>query len=145
MRIPVFIIGLCFTASAAAEQRVLDDAALVAAYANKTHLSFYRRPVEEYGGLYFEETYYADGALDYYAGDVALKGFWSVANGRICFDYPETPLYAACFIVTEEGGCYYSYETDETGNAPGLSNGDWWIRAHIKGTKPQCAAGDLVS
>ncbi len=128
-----------------AAPRQLDDVGLVAAYAGKTHLSFYRRHVEEYGGKFFEESYSADGTLRYRAGDVALTGYWQVANGRICFQYPETPLNSGCFVVTYEGGCYYSYQIDEDGRPFGLSTGEWWIRAHIKGTKPDCAAADLVS
>lgn len=131
--------------SAVAAPRQLNDAGLIDAYADKTHISFYRRYVEEYGGKYFVESYSADGTLRYRAGDVALSGFWQVANGRICFQYPDTPLYDGCFVVAYEAGCFYSYQVDENGEPFGLAAGEWWIRAHIEGTKPDCAAGDLLS
>ncbi len=145
MRFLLMFVFMITASPIAAAPRLLDDAGLVAAYAGKTHLSFYRRHVEAYGGKYFEETYRADGTLDYHAGDVALSGFWQVANGRICFQYPESPLNAGCFVVAHEAGCYYSYQIDEDGEPFGLSTGEWWIRAHVKGTKPDCAATDLVS
>jgi|GEM_PF-5120143 len=147
MKIALIAAALVLFAShpVQAAPRQLDDAGLIAAYADKTHLSFYRRYVEEYGGKYFEESYNADGTLRYRAGDVALNGFWQVANGRICFQYPDTPLYDGCFVVAYEAGCYYSYQVDENGEPFGLAAGEWWIRAHIKGTKPHCAATDLVS
>ena len=138
-----FLAG--FSPPAQAEPVLLDDAGLIAAYSGATHLSFYRRHVEEYGGVYFEETYHPDGALDYRAGEVALTGFWQVANGRICFQYPESPLYAGCFVVAYDAGCYYSYQIGPDGEPFGLESGEWWIRAHVKGTKPDCAAADLVS
>lgn len=142
----VCIIAVCLAATpAAAEWSLLDDAGLREAYSGKTHLSFYRRHVEEYGGVYFEESYFPDGSLDYLAGGVTLKGVWRVANGRICFQYPETPLYSGCFVVAHDAGCYYSYEIGPDGNPMGLQTGEWWIRAHVKGTDPQCAAADLVS
>lgn len=143
-----FLIIFAFVLTAwpaGAAPRLLDDAGLAAAYAGKTHLSFYRRHVEAYGGKYFEEAYRADGTLDYRAGDIALSGFWQVSNGRICFQYPETPLNSGCFVVAHEAGCYYSYQIGEDGEAIGLATGEWWIRAHVKGTKPDCAAADLVS
>lgn len=142
----LFLIALMIVSPAAhAAPRQLDDAGLVAAYAGKTHLSFYRRHVEEYGGKYFEESYMADGTLQYRGGDIALTGQWRVANGRICFQYPQTPLNSGCFIVTHEAGCYYSYQIDDNGQPFGRATGEWWIRAHVKGTRPDCAAADLVS
>lgn len=145
MRAFIIFSLLVFATAGHAAPRQLDNAGLVAAYAGKTHLSFYRRHVEEYGGKYFEESYSADGTLQYRAGDIALTGLWQVANGRICFQYPDTPLNSGCFIVTHEAGCYYSYQIDSDGNPFGLATGEWWIRAHVKGTKPNCAAADLVS
>ena len=141
----LFLFGFLFTTAAVAAPRHLDDAGLVAAYADKTHLSFYRRHVEEYGGKYFEESYNADGSLIYRAGDIALTGIWRVSDGQICFEYPDSALYGGCFVVTYEAGCYYSYEIGQDGAPIGYSTGAWWIRAHIKGTRPDCAAGDLVS
>ncbi len=146
MRVLFYIAVFLFVSPAAnAAPRQLDDAGLQAAYAGKTHLSFYRRHVEAYGGKYFEESYSADGALQYRAGDVALTGYWQVANGRICFQYPDTPLNSGCFVVTYEAGCYYSYQINDDGEPFGLATGEWWIRAHVKGTKPDCAAADMVS
>ena len=145
MRFLLIVVLVLAAAPVAAAPRLLNDAELVAAYAGKTHLSFYRRHVKEYGGKYFEESYRADGTLDYRAGDVALSGSWQAANGRICFQYPETPLNSGCFVVAHEAGCYYSYQIGENGEPIGLSTGEWWIRAHVKGTKPDCAAADLVS
>lgn len=142
----LLLIALCAAATTAtAAPRRLDNAGLIAAYAGKTHLSFYRRYVEEYGGKYFEESYNPDGSLNYRAGDLALSGLWRVADGRICFEYPGSSLYGGCFVVTYEAGCYYSYEIGPDGAPMGFANGEWWIRAHVKGTKPDCAAGDLVS
>ena len=145
MRVLLLFTLLILSAPANAAPRQLDNAGLVAAYAGKTHLSFYRRHVEEYGGKYFEESYSADGTLHYRAGDIALTGLWQVAKGRICFQYPQSPLNSGCFIVAEEAGCYYSYQIDNDGKPFGLATGEWWIRAHVKGTKPDCAATDLVS
>ncbi len=145
MRFLFLIVLFAMTPAAHAAPRQLGDAGLVAAYAGKTHLSFYRRHVEEYGGKYFEESYRADGTLSYEAGDVALTGYWQVAGGRICFQYPDTPLNSGCFVVTQEAGCYYSYQIGDNGEVFGLATGEWWIRAHVKGTKPDCAAADLVS
>jgi hypothetical protein len=123
----------------------MTDAELTVAYSGKIHESFYRYRVEEYGGVYFEEAYHADGTLDYRAGELTLTGFWRVANGRICFEYPATPLNSGCFVVVFEDGCYYSYQTNDSGEPEGLAEGRWWIRAKIKGTNPDCAAADLVS
>ena len=145
MRFLIVIAIALAAAPVGAAPRLLDDAELVAAYAGKTHLSFYRRYVEAYGGKYFEESYRADGELDYRAGDVGLSGLWQVANGRICFQYPETSLSSGCFVVTHDAGCYYSYQIGDDGEPIGLTTGEWWIRAHVKGTKPDCAAADLVS
>lgn len=123
----------------------MDSSALKAAYSDQTHLSFYRRYIKEYGGVYFEEYYHPDGTLDYRAGEVTLTGFWRVSDGRICFDYIETPLSSGCFVVVHESGCYYSYEIGTDGKPIGLETGEWWIRAHIKGTNPECAAEDLIA
>jgi len=130
---------------AQAEIRVMTNAELLAAYSGQTHESFYRENVEEYGGVYFVETYHPDGTLDYIAGEMRNNGFWRVAGNRICFFYPETPLESGCFAVVNEAGCYYSYQIGDNGKPIGLSKGEWWIRAKIKGTDAQCSTPDLVS
>ncbi len=145
MRIALFIASFFLCAPALAQPSFLSDSELTAAYAGKTHVSFYRYPVEEYGGIYFEERYHVDGALDYRAGDLTLSGFWRVANGRICFEYPATPLNSGCFAVQFDAGCYYSYQIGDDGRPLGVAEGRWWIRAKIEGTNPDCAAADLVS
>lgn len=123
----------------------LNDEQLRAAYSGQTHDSFYRWNIEEYGGVYFEETYHPDGRLDYVAGDVILTGFWQVTNGKICFQYNDTPLADGCFVVVNEGGCFYSYEIGLDGRPMGLARGEWWIRATIRGSDGQCSTPDLVS
>lgn len=141
----MIFIALIAAVFAQSGPRIMNDAELVAAYAGKTHESFYRKNVEEYGGVYFEETYRADGTLAYIAGDVRTHGEWRVANKRICFYYPETPLSSGCFAVVNEGGCYYSYQIGDDGKPIGLARGEWWIRARIAGTDAQCSTPDLVS
>ncbi|MEO1252477.1 MAG: hypothetical protein AAFW81_09045 [Pseudomonadota bacterium] len=139
----IALVALILQHGGAAQR--LDDAALRAAYADKTHISAYREDVPEYGGTYFVETYMSDGSLSYRAGGLDLVGAWRVENGIICFDYADTPLVPGCFVVIHEAGCYYSYQVDRTGRAIGLSEGDWWIRAYVEGTDPQCASAALVS
>lgn len=141
----LFLLVISVLSQQAGGPNVLNDAALRTAYGGQTHVSIYRHEVEEYGGQAFEETYHRDGTLDYQAGGVTLTGAWRVANGRICFDYPQTPLYGGCFIVAEDAGCYYSYQIGPDGAPVGLASGEWWIRAYIKGTAPDCAAPNLIS
>ena len=124
---------------------LLNDEQLHLAYSGQTHVSYYRQNIETYGGVFFEESYHADGTLDYRAGEVTSAGFWQVANGKICFQYPGTPLADGCFVVVKEGGCFYSYEIGIDGRPIGLASGEWWIRATIEGSDGQCSTADLVS
>lgn len=124
----------------------LNDAGLHVAFSGKTHLSTYRRYVESYGGVYFEETYHRDGTLSYQSGNVFAQGQWKIKNSTICFDYLEPFMVSACFKVVYNDGCYYSYEVDPTtGVVLGFETGTWWIRSYIKGTDPACAHEGLIS
>ncbi|MEM8771603.1 MAG: hypothetical protein AAGD92_08145 [Pseudomonadota bacterium] len=128
-----------------AETPWLDADALRKAYSGQTHESFYRYTIEEYGGVYFEETYFPDGSLTYRGGSLEVAGRWAVKGDQICFEYPETQLLPGCFVVAADAGCFYSYEVGRDGSRPAAPHERWWIRATIKGTDPQCATDDLVS
>lgn len=144
----IIAIVLAFaSAGASAEPAALerlDEQELRAAFAGKTHISRYRRHIEDYGGVIFEETYNVDGTLRYRAGDVAATGTWRIENGAICFRYDGLALFDACFVVAHQDGCYYSYEVLPDGSALGVHDDGWWIRSTIEGTDPDCAK-DMVS
>ena len=144
----VFLISVVFFVygfTPLTAQAPLSDANLRTAFAGKTHLSFYRRYIEGYGGVYFEETYYQDGTLSYQSGDVRAGGQWGVEGDVICFDYTAPFMVSGCFKVVHQNGCYYSYEIGPAGRAVGLEKGEWWIRSHIKGTDPACTHEGLIS
>lgn len=143
--VAVTFFALAFPAQAQHDP-FLNDEGLRRAFIGKTHVGFYRRFIERYGHIVFEERYDPDGTMTYRGEDgVEARGRWRIAENRICFVYDQADFLPGCFAVTFAEGCFYSFETDDEGRVLGLADDRWWIRSYLKGTEPDCAAEDLVS
>lgn len=117
------------------QQAPLNEAELIAAFSDKTHLGSYNFNRPNIETFSFEERTTSDGRTIHAQGDRIDRGTWRVKANVICFHYYEwQPGVDHCFNIYKRGNCFYHY---------GLSfywrgGGQFTARTVHKGEAPDC-------
>jgi hypothetical protein len=135
-----FIAGLLQPGASALESDWMSDSDLTETFKGKSVAGLYEN------GETFEESYGADGRVNYSDKDRMSGGKWSVQSGSFCTIYDDDPS-GGCFRVRREGAnCYefYFIARDEVQADKNPRKPDWTAVAWFKGKVPTCKAGETV-
>lgn len=116
------------------KESALDETDLKAVFSGQTHVGSYNflsRNIQTYS---FEETTQTDGRTVHTQGTRVDTGDWTIKSDRICYDYDDPALQAACFRIYQRGNCYYHYQVSMMGQ----SVYGFTARTVIKGETPDC-------
>ena len=118
LRALVAAVAFPALAAGAATGDLMDDAGIRAALAGITLDGVYAQ------GIFFTETYAADGTIAYVDGNGPNTGSWSVKDGMFCTFYQEQQ--GACFFVRREGINRFAFFEPKAGPGGTKAPRDAW-------------------
>jgi hypothetical protein len=128
-------------AAATAAAKWMGDADIKAAFAGTTIEGVYSN------GETFDESYMANGRIDYVEARRKLSGHWSVVNAQFCTIYDTSPT-GGCFRVTRIGpNCfefYFQTRDEKQAAEPDPGQPSWTARGWRKGEKATCNEQPVV-
>jgi len=112
----------------------LSSAELITAFKGQTHLGTYNFLHKNITTFAFEETTYADGKIRHEQQGIIDKGYWTISEDKICYNYDDPSLLQACFHIYVRGNCYYHYQISTNG----VARFGFTARSVIAGETPNC-------
>ena len=112
----------------------LSEAELRAAFTGQKHLGSYNFLNRDITSFAFEETTQKDGNIRHVQQGKLDTGKWEIKDNTICYEYDDTQLRQACFLMYVRGNCYYHYQV----SVEGYPKFGFTARSVIAGETPNC-------
>lgn len=140
------LASLCVSVSALAQEGggtpgmiKMDETAITAAFSGKTHEGFYSYNSVRTGEQAYDETYNADGTLNYNEGMFTDTGTWWVDRHQLCHSYSyDPPEMTHCFYIYRKDRCYYFYSSYLKTTGLPIHARQWNNRSIIHGESKTC-------